>query len=173
MESEEPVTVLNLPFGAATTPERGKTAKLAHFCNGIKTGRGSKRERSAANAPKKPKRIEFYRILQKSKTQGKPGHVHPNLRSLQCVSIFRCLKFGVQTTHWQYGRIPSSTARMGCVTSVIHNNGNCGPASVKRQWVKFHKRVSCARLRMVGSGNDGPGYLRSAHSTSPSHRPVA
>src|ERR1700722_1406059 len=58
-----------------------------HFYNGTKTGRGSKRKRSAANTLKRPKTVEFYRILQKSKTQlPLPWSWEPGLSSLTSLS---------------------------------------------------------------------------------------
>src|ERR1700722_10119002 len=58
-----------------------------HFYNGTKTGRGSKRRRSASNTLKRPKTIEFYRILQKSKIQlPLPWSWEPGLSSLTSLS---------------------------------------------------------------------------------------
>jgi hypothetical protein len=57
-------------------------------------------------------------------------------------------------TYRQYGCIPSSTACVCSVTSVIHHNGNCYPACVKRQWVRVPQRVSCSRSRHGWWGSD-------------------
>jgi hypothetical protein len=64
------------------TTRRTWFAYFAHFYKETKTRRASKRKRSAANAPKMPKKIEFYLILQKSKIEWSKRDRHLGKRSL-------------------------------------------------------------------------------------------